>query len=44
MDKNVGNEEPITLIDVSSFATGMYFVQCTRNSVVFPEKLKIIKK
>ncbi|NBX81068.1 MAG: T9SS C-terminal target domain-containing protein, partial [Flavobacteriales bacterium] len=44
MDKNIGNEELTTLIDVSSFATGMYFVQCTRNSVVYPEKLKIIKK
>jgi hypothetical protein len=43
-DLNVGTDQRKVTIDVSSFATGMYFVQCTRDSIIHREKIKIIKE
>jgi hypothetical protein len=43
-DLNVGTDQRKVSIDVSSFATGMYFVQCTRDSIIHREKIKIIKE
>ena len=43
-DLNVGTDQKNVTIDVSSFAPGMYFVQCTRDSTIHREKIKIIKE
>jgi hypothetical protein len=43
-DLNVGTDQRKVTIDVSSFATGMDFVQCTRDSIIHREKIKIIKE
>jgi len=43
-DLNVGTEQREVTIDISNFASGMYFVQYTRDSIVQTDKIKIIKQ